>query len=158
MTVRLLFLCGLLLVGMALNTPAQQPPANTADLTSSNPIEPPTPSPPASEGRKWTSIEIALSISILIFGAAVIAVQTFLFVKLPLDWTPSAILQFNGLTLIITGALLLVTAGYSDQQISPVLGLLGAIAGYLLGAADRRVSSPPPSVTPVAASHASPRP
>ena len=30
-------------------------------------------------------------------------------------------------------AIFLVVAGYSDQQIAPVIGLLGTIAGYLLG-------------------------
>lgn len=89
------------------------------------------------EGRSWTSIEIVLSFSVLVFGAMVFALQTWLILKMPLHWTPNAILRFNGLTLIITGAILLVTAGYSNEQMTPVIGLLGAIAGYLLGAADK---------------------
>lgn len=91
----------------------------------------------SSESRNWTTIEIVLSVAILLFGAIVLALQTFLIVKLPLAWTPSAILRLNGVTLIITGGILLVTAGYSNQQIAPVIGLLGAIAGYLLGSADK---------------------
>jgi len=35
--------------------------------------------------------------------------------------------------LIITGALFLVVAGYTDKQMAPVMGLLGTLAGYLLG-------------------------
>jgi len=74
---------------------------------------------------------------VLVFGAMVFALQTWLVVKMPLNWTPNAILRFNGLTLIITGAILLVTAGYSNEQMTPVIGLLGAIAGYLLGSVDK---------------------
>ena len=87
--------------------------------------------------RNWTAIEIVLSVAVLIFGAMVFVLQTILIVKLKLDWTPTAILRFNGLTLIITGAILLVTAGYSNQQMAPVIGLLGAVAGYLLGAGEK---------------------
>ncbi|MBI1324500.1 hypothetical protein GC170_15125 [bacterium] len=89
------------------------------------------------ETRRWTSIEIVLSFSVLVFGAMVFALQTWLVVKMPLNWTPNAILRFNGLTLIITGAILLVTAGYSNEQMTPVIGLLGAIAGYLLGSVEK---------------------
>lgn len=89
------------------------------------------------ETRHWTSIEIVLSFSVLVFGAMVFGLQTWLIVKMPLQWTPNAILRFNGLTLIITGAILLVTAGYSNEQMTPVIGLLGAIAGYLLGSVEK---------------------
>ncbi|MDX1617310.1 MAG: hypothetical protein R3224_00890 [Balneolaceae bacterium] len=36
-------------------------------------------------------------------------------------------------TLIITAALFLIAAGFSNDQIASALGLLGTIAGYLLG-------------------------
>lgn len=38
-----------------------------------------------------------------------------------------------GLTLVVTAGLFLITAGYSETQIAPMMGLLGTIAGYLLG-------------------------
>ena len=87
--------------------------------------------------RNWTTIEVVLSFSVLVFGGLVFALQTQVILKMPSMWTPHSVIRFNGLTLVITGAILLVTAGYSDSQITPVMGLLGAIAGYLLGAAER---------------------
>lgn len=87
--------------------------------------------------REWTSIEILLSISVLSFGLCVLLMQTFLVTRVPSGWTPAAILRSYGLTLILTFAVLLITAGYSNQQILPVIGLLGTVAGYLLGANDR---------------------
>lgn len=86
--------------------------------------------------RNWTTIEIVLSVALLVFALAIFILQTVLIMKLKLNWTPVSILRFNGLTLIIAGGLLLVIAGYSNQQMSPVIGLLGAIAGYLLGAVE----------------------
>ncbi len=34
---------------------------------------------------------------------------------------------------VITGTLILVTAGYSNEQIAPAFGLFGTIIGYILG-------------------------
>jgi len=98
-----------------------------------------------STGRKWTEIEIVLSVSLLVFALLIFMLQTVIIMKLNVDWTPISILRFNGLTLIITGGLLLVIAGYSNEQMSPVIGLLGAIAGYLLGSAERpeKTTEPP---------------
>lgn len=42
-------------------------------------------------------------------------------------------IKFIVITLIITSTLFLITAGYSNDQIAPAVGLLGTIAGYLLG-------------------------
>ncbi|MCP4611468.1 MAG: hypothetical protein GY845_22370 [Planctomycetes bacterium] len=87
--------------------------------------------------RNWTTIEIILSVSLLVFALLIFGLQTVIIMKLNVNWTPISILRFNGLTLIITGGLLLVIAGYSNQQMSPVIGLLGAIAGYLLGTSEK---------------------
>jgi hypothetical protein len=49
--------------------------------------------------------------------------------------------------LIVTGTLFLVAAGYDAQHIAPSMGLLGTIAGYLLGrnASPHRAEMPPTS-------------
>lgn len=94
------------------------------------PMAPPNPS------RDWTTIEIVLSFAVLVFGAFVLGLQTYLIIKAKVNWTANTILRFNGLTLVVTAGVLLVTAGYSNQQMTPMIGLLGTIAGYLLGSAD----------------------
>jgi hypothetical protein len=43
------------------------------------------------------------------------------------------------LVLIVNGTLFLVTAGYNAEQITPALGLLGTVAGYMLGRGDREI-------------------
>jgi hypothetical protein len=89
--------------------------------------------------REWTAIEVVLSVAILLFGLCVLCMETFLVLKTAgtKTWDATSISRITGLTLIITSGLTLVTAGYSSEQMSPVMGLLGTIAGYLLGSGKR---------------------
>lgn len=83
--------------------------------------------------REWTSIEIVLSVSMLVFTLVLIIVEAMIIMKADKSWAPSSILKVLGLTLIICISALLVIAGYGKDQIGPVMGLLGVVAGYLLG-------------------------
>ena len=80
----------------------------------------------------WTTHSaMTMSASVLLFGAAVIAIATFTAKKQ--QSTLEEALRLYGTIMVITMAVFLVVAGYSDQQIAAPLGLLGTIAGYLLG-------------------------
>ena len=46
---------------------------------------------------------------------------------------------------VVTAALILVTAGFSNEQIAPAFGLLGTIAGYIFGRLSRADDGRPPS-------------
>ncbi len=83
--------------------------------------------------REWTSIEIVLSVSMLVFTLVLIIVEAMIIMKAEKSWAPASILKVLGLTLIICISALLVIAGYGKDQIGPVMGLLGVVAGYLLG-------------------------
>ena len=54
---------------------------------------------------------------------------------------PEGVLRIFGIPLIIVTAVLLVVVGFGEKQISPVIGLLGTVAGYLLG---RNTATIPP--------------
>jgi hypothetical protein len=43
--------------------------------------------------------------------------------------------------LIISSSIFLIVAGYTSQQIAPAMGLLGTLAGYLLGKESSAVDS-----------------
>lgn len=80
----------------------------------------------------WTpQIGLCLSFSILIFGLLVLSLMSVLVAKYRVNI--NRILRAFALTLIIVAAVFLIVAGYTEQQIAPVMGLLGTIAGYLLG-------------------------
>lgn len=85
-----------------------------------------------------SSQEVWLSLGVLAFGVIVVLAQAFLINKSTEALTNS--LKYLSISLIIVGSLFLVTAGYGNTQIAPIIGLLGTVAGYLLG----RAQSPPP--------------
>jgi hypothetical protein len=49
--------------------------------------------------------------------------------------------KLAGLTLVVSSGILLIVSGYSQSQIAGMMGLLGTIAGYLLGHERYRESS-----------------
>lgn len=107
-----------------------------------------TPPPIGEDGQAFgpqkTIQEIYMSIAVLIFGLLVVVAQTLLFYRQKADVEEA--FKYFIVTLIIIGSLFLVTAGYGNEQIAPILGLLGTIAGYLLGKAfnsgERRPNPP----------------
>jgi CHASE2 domain-containing sensor protein len=58
------------------------------------------------------------------------------------------VIRLFGILVIIGMSGLLLVVGFSNAQLGPVIGLFGAIAGYLLGkepSAEDRAPKPPPS-------------
>ncbi|WP_146395548.1 hypothetical protein [Planctomycetes bacterium CA13] len=88
---------------------------------------------PPTESRSWTNVEVWLAIALLAFGITLFVFQHLHLKSSKAEWTSEATIRFFGFPLVIIAALFLIVAGYSDQQVAPVFGLLGAIAGYLFG-------------------------
>lgn len=109
-----------------------------------------TPQTAASIIPVWWTNTNAMTISsvILIFGLLVFSFATYL---LHSGRDGEVILRLFGTIMIVVLAVFLVVAGYTDTQIAPVIGLLGTIAGYLLG------KSAPDTGRPVSGSESSDR-
>lgn len=75
--------------------------------------------------------EYILSIAVLVFGFMIIGFEVFLLRNSTSE--TEGILRMIVVTLIVVSGLFVITAGLSSQQIAPVIGLYGAIIGYLLG-------------------------
>ncbi|MGQ4584757.1 hypothetical protein [Lysobacter sp. F60174L2] len=90
-----------------------------------------------SRQREWSDIEVYLTFAILAFTLVAWGMLAYLARNAQKAWSPQSILRVFGITLIIPMAVLLIVAGYSEKQIASVVGLLGVIAGYLLGNGDR---------------------
>lgn len=87
-----------------------------------------------SEPTFWTHKEMFfLSTFTLIFGLTVLLIVAFLIYRRVENTDSDSLLRVFLTPLIIISAVYLVVVGYSEKQISPVIGLLGTIAGYLLG-------------------------
>ncbi len=109
---------------------------------------------------EWWSVADAMTISaaVLIFGSIIIVLATYLLYK---GKNADEVLKLFGTIIIIISAVFLVVAGYTDTQIAPVIGLLGTIAGYLLGRrnsdttatenkpVEEKASVTPPPTTPM---------
>ncbi len=76
-----------------------------------------------------------LSMMVLAFGLIIILLESVLIFTKKIS--EENIVRFIVVTLIIISALFLITAGYSNDQIAPAMGLLGAVAGYLLGKTEK---------------------
>lgn len=96
----------------------------------------------------WWSTRNAMTMSaaLLVFGVVVLLLATYL---IKVGKSSEAVLRIFGTILIIVIAVFLVVAGYSDTQIAPVMGLLGTVAGYLLGK-ESREKPPTPAPTDTA--------
>jgi len=85
----------------------------------------------------WTpELVCKLRLGLGLFAVLSFALVTFLIWQ---KRSAEQILRTFGILVIIFAAVFLVIAGYSDTQITPVIGLLGTIAGYLLG---RKIETP----------------
>lgn len=82
--------------------------------------------------QPWSpSLVTNLAWLILGFTLVVVCLATFLLRKN--DANGQMTLKVFGLTLIISMSALLLIVGYGKDQLTPIIGLFGAIAGYLLG-------------------------
>ena len=94
--------------------------------------------------------------SLLVFAIIVLWMMSSLIKK---DKPAGPILRTFGTLLIIVAAVFLVVVGYGEAQIAPVMGLLGTVAGYLLGKSERPVCKyKPPETTPVTVQGEPPKP
>lgn len=78
-----------------------------------------------------SDLEFWLSVIIVLFGVFVVILEYRLLSRAKAK--PADVMRVLAVTLILVGSLFLITAGYSNDQISPVSGLFGTVAGYLLG-------------------------
>lgn len=78
---------------------------------------------------------LVLSISLLVFGLAVIVAALWRVDRTRL--TENGALRLVGATAVVIMAVFLCTAGFTLEQITPAIGLLGTMGGYVLGRSEK---------------------
>lgn len=81
-----------------------------------------------------------LALSVLGFSGLVLVLSAALLWRAAAS--PPQILRVTGVIAILAFSALLLVVGYDNQQLTPIVGLFGAIAGYLLGRESRASDSP----------------
>lgn len=96
--------------------------------------------PSNSSTHLWSpSFVMYLGGGLLVFGLIICVLMSFLLKR---EKSPDQVLRTLCVPLIIIVTVFLVIVGYTDQQIAPVIGLLGTIAGYLLGRSESGRAAP----------------
>jgi hypothetical protein len=121
--------------GLNAARPQSQPPK--LDLDDSRETVPPAQA--AHQSSEPFVIPVILSVSVLAFTFAVIAVVAWMRVRKAISG--DAAFKLIGVALIIGLGLFLIPAGYGQAQITPVVGLLGTALGFIFG---KQMSNEPP--------------
>ena len=91
----------------------------------------------AEVGSFHTNQEMILTIMILGFGLLSLL---FLYLCVRTGRANQFVLRIYVITIIVFGTLLAVSSSYTTEQIAPVVGLFGTIAGYVLGRSEKSES------------------
>jgi hypothetical protein len=82
--------------------------------------------------QPWSrELVMSLAFGVLGFTFAILILVTILLWRQRAQ--PLQVLRVFGVVTIIGVSTLLLVVGYSNEQLTPIIGLFGAIAGYLLG-------------------------
>ena len=85
---------------------------------------------PPDNNTSWQHNSVYLAGGLLLFCVILFGLIAYLLTK---NISGDKINRTFALPLVIVSALFLVVVGFSQEQIAPVMALLSAIAGYLLG-------------------------
>lgn len=142
------YLCilGMLLISPAYGQDTKNTKAITADSSANQayfdsfynqghtkPTQTQTAQVPQTDTTEGYWVQDRLCIMLLLFAFLLCSGEIILFLKGKMD--QQMIIKLIILTLVIFAILFLITAGYDNSQTQTSVGLLGTIAGYLLGRA-----------------------
>ena len=106
-----------------------------------------------------TPYEFWLTLVIVVFGFLVI-LSILRFFRGTSDSNGDRVVRALVVVVIVVGTLVLITAGYNNEQVAPAFGLFGTIVGYFLGrlssTAEHAAATTPASAAPTDA--AAPKP
>ena len=99
------------------------------------PITPPAAAAVREAGDFFSLGEFQLTLIIFVFGMVAMLVFWQL---LRSDRATPYMMRIFVIIILVFGTLLVVSSSYSTQQIAPVVGFFGTIAGYLLGKSEKQ--------------------
>ena len=82
--------------------------------------------------QPWNA-ELVTDLALGVFGFSLIAMALVTVLLWRSTANAQQVMRVFGIMLILTFSALLLIVGYDNDQLTPIIGLFGAIAGYLLG-------------------------
>jgi hypothetical protein len=86
------------------------------------------------------NFQLILTGIVTVFGVLSLVLVALIF-KQSIASEADKIVRLVIVVIVVSASLILITAGYSNQQIAPAFGLFGTIIGYILGSSGRKSSS-----------------
>lgn len=83
--------------------------------------------------------EFLLAVAVLVFGLTCLIFQFLLFYRR--QSAEAELTKMTTVTLVVTGTLFVISAGFDNSQIAPAMGLFGTMIGYLLGRSEKSGSA-----------------
>jgi hypothetical protein len=85
--------------------------------------------------------ETMLALATLVFTVVALGFAS-IFLRHRTDCSSADIIRLFGLILIVGSTLFLMSAGFDSKMVTGAIGLLGVIAGYILGKGENPASTP----------------
>src|ERR1051325_9070742 len=90
----------------------------------------------AADATQPTQGSATRALAMLVCGLFALGFQIWVLISRGKGWGPIST-RMCGITLIVVAALFIVTAPIARENATSVIGLLGTIAGYVLGKSDK---------------------
>lgn len=87
---------------------------------------------PAAAVQPWSQ-DLVQFLSLGVLGFSCVALMLAAALLWRANASPHQVLRVFGVIAILGFSALLLVVGYNNEQLTPIVGLFGAIAGYLLG-------------------------
>ena len=113
---------------------AKLPPPTNLPTATPETVSPTTAVGQVQEGTLSSLRELDVTLIILSFGMLAL-ILLYMIVRDPR--TREFELRIFIVTILVFGSLLVMSAGFGEEQLTPVIGFFGTIAGYILGRGDR---------------------
>jgi hypothetical protein len=86
----------------------------------------------AKEEAELRMYTFGLAVAVLVFGLFVVCLEIWVMMARKKYWDDFSF-KLISVTIIVVSGLFVIVAGYSDEQLAPMMGLLGTTLGYILG-------------------------
>lgn len=122
------------MIAAVTNAAAKLPPPKDLPVAPPSALSPAQALPQVQAGSLFADRNLQLTLIVLFFGLLALVL---LYLMVRHERAGPFELRIFIITILVFGSLLILSAGFGGDQLGPVIGFFGTIAGYILGRGDR---------------------